>query len=409
MKKIVFIANNNMPSRGLSGGDRIFTEFTKGWQKQLEITLCGSTEAIHLAKKNGVAGIKFICTSSTTRKIKYRSIQKITKIGYMFKHILINSFRGLLSIFSNRKIFLKYDYVYSVSDFYPDLIPALFLKLYQPKIKWIAGYYLFAPNPFAKNSPYKGKARIKGFLYYLMQIPSYHLVRQIADYVFVTSEPDVKKFITQRRNKNKIIVVQGGVNIKPSEEYLKSDKVIPVKLRKYDACFIGRFHYQKGVLELIDIWQKVVKVKPNAFLAMIGNGESELRVREKIKKYKLKTNIDLLGFLDGEKKYSIFKQSKIILHPATFDSGGMAAAEAMAWGLPGVSFDLESLKTYYPSGMIKTKCYNLQEFAENIFSLLDDEKYYQKISKEAHEMIIRIWNWKTRTNLIYQKVFNNKI
>ena len=31
----------------------------------------------------------------------------------------------------------------------------------------------------------------------------------------------------------------------------------------------------------------------------------------------------------------------------------MAAAEAMAWGLPGVSFDLESLKTYYQKVWLK--------------------------------------------------------
>ena len=43
----------------------------------------------------------------------------------------------------------------------------------------------------------------------------------------------------------------------------------------------------------------------------------------------------------------------MVVHPAIFDSGGMAAAEAMAWGLPGVSFDLPALKTYYPQGMIK--------------------------------------------------------
>jgi len=31
----------------------------------------------------------------------------------------------------------------------------------------------------------------------------------------------------------------------------------------------------------------------------------------------------------------------------------MAAMEAMAWSLPGVCFDLEALKTYYPKGMVK--------------------------------------------------------
>jgi glycosyltransferase involved in cell wall biosynthesis len=51
----------------------------------------------------------------------------------------------------------------------------------------------------------------------------------------------------------------------------------------------------------------------------------------------------------------------------------MAAWEAMACGLPGVSFDLPALRTYYPKGMLKTPCYDLKAFAENILKLLNDE------------------------------------
>ena len=81
----------------------------------------------------------------------------------------------------------------------------------------------------------------------------------------------------------------------------------------------------------------------------------------------------------------------------------------MAWGLPGVSFDLESLKTYYPYGMIKTKCYNLQEFADNILLLIENKKLYNKISKkEAYILITQVWDWNKRADLIYQKIFNNE-
>ena len=228
MKKIVFIANNNMPSEGMSGGDRIFIELIKDWKNKLDVTLCGSKEAINLAQNNGVKSINIINTSPLSYQPQNQSIKKITKISYLIKHILIKTTRGLVSIQKNFNLLSSFNYVYSVSDFYPDFLPALFLKLRQPKIKWIAGYYLFAPTPLAKDSPYQGQARIKGLLYYLMQIPSYHLIRLLADFVFVTSEPDVKKFITTGRNKNRIIVIRGGVDISRSEKYLKTDKIIPI-------------------------------------------------------------------------------------------------------------------------------------------------------------------------------------
>jgi glycosyltransferase involved in cell wall biosynthesis len=137
---------------------------------------------------------------------------------------------------------------------------------------------------------------------------------------------------------------------------------------------------------------------------MIGNGPQNMEVRTKVKKYGLENNIDLLGFMDGQKKYEIFKQSKMMLHPAIYDSGGMAAAEGMAWGLPGVSFDLLALKTYYPKGMVKTEINNPDKFVQNILKLLDDQVFYDKMSQEAHELIIEVWNWKKRSERILELI-----
>jgi len=397
MKKIIFIANNNVGD-GFSGGDRIFVEFIKNWNKKVKIIVFGSEEAIKISKDRG-AEAEFIETDKRNTSMPGGLID-------FLKHIIRRTKKGLGVINEKESVVKDADFVYSVSDFYPDFIPALWIKKKYPEVKWIAGYYLFAPKPWDLNSPYKDLNKLKGLFYWLMQAPSYLFVKKYADYVFVTSNPDVKKFITKGRDRSKIVVVQGGVDITESEKYLASSEVIPVKDRKYDACFVGRFHYQKGVLELIDIWKEVCRKHNNCHLAMIGNGPLEGDVKKKIKDLGLEKNIDLLGFKDGEEKYEIFKQSKMILHPATYDSGGMAAAEGMAWGLPGVSFDLEALKTYYPKGMLKTPRNDKEKFAENILSLLENDDLYLKISKEAHDLIVAVWDWKKRAEDIFNRVTN---
>ena len=126
---------------------------------------------------------------------------------------------------------------------------------------------------------------------------------------------------------------------------------------------------------------------------------------KKVKRSKLDKNIILFGFKTGKAKYDIFKDSKIVVHPAIYDSGGMSAAEAMAWGLPGVSFNLPALKTYYPQGMIKTPCFNYQKFADNIYQLLNDQKTYNKTSKEALNLINTTWDWSKRSQRIYNQIF----
>ena len=268
--------------------------------------------------------------------------------------------------------------VYSSSDFWPDSIPAWFLKMRFKRAKWIASFYLFAPNPLSKESPYNKKSSLRGLVYYLSQSPVYYLAKKYADMVWVTNELDRWRFIDVKRlTPDRVVAVQGGVDT-------RTLILIPEPAEKrFDAVFIGRFHPQKGVLELVDIWRFVCARRKSAMLAVIGVGDLERELRKKISDYGLENNVALFGFKDGVEKLRIFKNSRVVVHPAIYDSGGMAACEAMACGLPGVSFDLPALKSYYPKGMLKTPCFDLRVFAENILKLFNNEVLYKKTSEDA--------------------------
>lgn len=378
----------------MSGGDRIFIECARRWALEHLVTVFVWEEGYQMCQRNNLENVNLVVWPAARYK----------KFGFPFLY-LVRTVKGCLQALKLDVNTTERKVIYSASDFWPDSLPASILKLrFRDRIKWIAGFYLFAPKPWQKDSPYKGKNFFRGLFYWLMQLPIYWIVKKYADNVFVTSEPDVKKFVTKRRDKDKIMVVHGGVDISPSKRYLESGKVIPLEDRKYDACFVGRFHPQKGVLELIDIWKLICEERSTSKLAMIGGGPLENRIRKKIKDYNLEANIDLLGFKDGEEKFEIFKQSKIIVHPAIYDSGGMAAAEAMAWGLPAVSFDLEALKTYYPKGMLKTLCFDLKAFGVNIIRLLEDKDLYARTKEDAIAWA-REWDWDKRAGFIFDKIF----
>ena len=138
-------------------------------------------------------------------------------------------------------------------------------------------------------------------------------------------------------------------------------------------------------------------------MAILGSGPLSNQVHNKIKQHGLTNNINVLGFIDGVEKFRIIKESKVVVHPSVLDSGGMAAGEAMICGLPGVSFDLQSLKAYYPKGMLKTPCYDLKAFADNILKLLYDENLYDTLSKEASDFA-RKWDWDIMAAEILNKV-----
>lgn len=379
----------------LSGSDRIFIECARRWaRKGNDIFIYVWEEGYEMCKRNELKNVNYIIWSALRWK----------KLGFPISYLA----RAIIGSVRILKLNISHDrthriIVYSASDFWPDSIPAFVMKLRSTRAKWIAGFYLFAPKPWQKDSPYRGKRFLLGLFYSLTQFLAYWIIKRYSDMVFVTSQPDVKRFVTRKRDKTKILVIRGGIDLKPSIEYLNSKKESPIEKRRYDACFVGRFHYQKGVRDLINIWRLVVKRKSDAKLAMVGTGPLISEVQDKIAQFGLNDNIELLGFKDGEEKYEVFRQSRVIVHPATYDSGGMAAIEGMAWRLPGVSFDLEALKTYYPKGMLKTPCYDLNAFAENIIKLLENKKLYKKTREDAI-VWAKEWDWDKRAATILKRI-----
>ena len=390
------IANWVTTGYGMSGGDRIFIECARKWEEEgYEINIYTNECGLRMCQRNNLDKINYILWVS----------EKYNKLGIYLAGVM-RTLKGILGALKTKISRLNPPcLIYSSSDFWPDSIPAFIMKLKNKNTKWIAGFYLFAPYPWHKDSPYKGKRWFIGLFYWLTQLPIYWIVRKYADMVFVTSEPDVEKFITRTRDRDKIVVVRGGVDTKTPAQ------VSEPKEKEYGAVFIGRLHPQKGGLELIDIWAKVCQKKRGAKLAIIGEGTLKSEMKEKVKRKGLNSRVVFFGFRDGLEKIRIFKSSKVVLHPAVYDSGGMAACEAMVCSLPGVSFDLPALRTYYPRGMLKTPCFELGNFADNIVALLEDEELYAKTRQKALEWA-QEWDWdkKARDILNYMReLFKEKV
>ena len=371
--------------QGLSGSDRIFIEFARRWSKQLPVTIYVSLEGYRMCHRQHL-----------DTRVKFRIIPAINYLARIIEGIRT----GLTLKLENS----QYSIIYSASEFWMDSIPAWILKLRFPKAKWVAAWFQTAPNPgrgFSEGTR-ENRYIFKALLYFLVQLPVKPLIANFADYVLVNNVLEQKQF-NSLNVKERALVVSGAVDIESVEKWKTENRKLP---KLYDAVFQGRFHPQKGVLEVIDIWRLVVDKEKSAKLVMIGDGSLMKDVQSKIKYLGLGQNIILTGYLfDGPKKYKIFAQSKLVLHPSFYDSGGMAAAEAMVFGLPCVGFDLDSYKSYYPKGMIKVTIGNLEKFANIVINLLNDQPTLNRIGKEGLDMINKNWSWDKRAGEILNEIY----
>ncbi len=373
---------------GLSGSDRIFIEFARRWSRHITVNIWVWQEGYRMCLRHKLQ----------MPNIKYQilNMEPWKRFGFVinyFARIIAGIKLGLTVKIENAESTV----IYSASEFWMDSIPGWILKLRFPKIKWVAAWYQTAPNPLTgfTEGGRKNRYRLSSFFYWLIQAPIKPLINKFADFILVNNDEEKKRF-------SKALVVLGAVDLQRIKICRSKFKNLP---KIYDSVFQGRFHPQKGVLELIDIWKLVVNKIKNAKLIMIGDGPLMKNVQLKIKSLGLTQNIILTGYLfDGPEKYKIFAQSKSVLHPSFYDSGGMAAAEAMAFGLPCIGFDLDSYKSYYPKGIIKVSIGNLEEFANVVISLLNDQLMRNKIGAEGLDMIKKNWSWDKRAKEIFNEI-----
>lgn len=379
--------------KGLSGGDRIFIEFAKRLRLKHKVIIHVWREGWEMCQRQGLTkGVTF----------ELINVDRWCKLGfipcYLARIIKAVCPPFFINLESGRDMVL-----YSASEFWMDSLPAFILKLRFPKTRWVAAWFQTAPNPLAGFSEGEREKvyRLSAFYHWFMQLPIKPIIANFADLVLVNNELERKQF-SQLEKKGKTMVVLGAINTKDIKSFQSQNKNLP---KIYDAVFQGRFHPQKGVVELLSIWKLVTEQLPNAKIAMIGDGPLMENVKIEIKKLKLTENVKIFGYLfDGPKKYRIFSQSKLVVHPAFYDSGGMAAAEAMAFGLPCVGFNLDSYKSYYPKGMVKVKIGDLKDFAKTILDLLSSKQKREAIGKEAQKMIQENWSWDQRVNQLIKKL-----
>lgn len=120
---------------------------------------------------------------------------------------------------------------------------------------------------------------------------------------------------------------------------------------------IGRFCYQKNHNLLVDIFNEVLKIEKDAVLLLIGEGELENEIKEKVKKLGIEQSVLFLGRKADAYRY--YQAMDLFLLPSRYEGLPVVGVEAQACGLPCVFSDcvtdeaklLES--TVYVSGGIE--------------------------------------------------------
>lgn len=155
-------------------------------------------------------------------------------------------------------------------------------------------------------------------------------------------------------------------------------------LQNKRALAVGRLAEQKGFDYLIDAWKIVNEKHPDWSLDIFGDGELKQQLLKQIERNNLQGKIIIhQPTKEIEKTYN---EHSIFVLSSRFEGFVLAIIEAMASGIPCVSFDCE----YGPRQIINhgengflTPLENVEQLAQHIIKLIENEDLRKEFSQKA--------------------------
>lgn len=173
-----------------------------------------------------------------------------------------------------------------------------------------------------------------------------------------------------------------NVEVIPDPLAFDIDKASPLTNKRVIA--VGRYVYQKGFDLLLQAWAKIEKQHPDWELAIYGMGD-RTPYEEIIEKMHIDRNrCHLNGPTDDIKQE--YLNSSLFVFSSRFEGFGMVLIEAMACGLPVISFDCpcgpKDIVRHQEDGLLVPSG-DVAELSDAIHQLLSDDALRHEMAKKA--------------------------
>jgi len=234
-----------------------------------------------------------------------------------------------------------------------------------------------------------------------------------ANHIGVLCQGLKDNLITRGIPSEKLTIIYNGVNAddfkpcEPDEEFIENYNLKGKKV----IGFIGSFYRYEGLDLLIDAFAHTSTTMPESVLLLVGGGEMEKELREKIQWLNLSEKVVMTGRVSHDCIPSIYASIDILVYPRysmrlTELVTPLKPLEAMAMGKALVASDIGGHRELirdnetgllFPAG-------NKFALAESIESLLKDHALREKIEKQGAEWVKENHTW-DKTTSVYTAMY----
>jgi glycosyltransferase involved in cell wall biosynthesis len=203
---------------------------------------------------------------------------------------------------------------------------------------------------------------------------------------FIVMTQDTKIKILNNSPKADIIIIPNGVI--PLSHLTKTKSKIKTIL------FVGRIEInQKGLDLLIDAFHQVAnKYKVQLVIAGSGNLQEVKRLEEYTRSKNLQKKVRIVGRISGKLKRFVLLNATCLVVSSRFETFSISALEALANGIPLVTFPIDGLKWIPKSCRVIASTIVAESLALSLSRIINN-KSLQKNLIASGKKIARSFNW----------------
>jgi glycosyltransferase involved in cell wall biosynthesis len=159
------------------------------------------------------------------------------------------------------------------------------------------------------------------------------------NFIFV-SEDTKRKFHLPGKDQGTFEIIPNGIDEELlSLEHIESDYIL----------YLGRIDiHNKGLDTLIEAYKDFYSSYPSVRLVVAGDGRDMTRFRRMIEKLpdRIQKNIELAGWVDGERKRDILRDALTVVFPSRYESQPITVLEAAASAKPVIVSEIRELAVF---------------------------------------------------------------
>ena len=137
--------------------------------------------------------------------------------------------------------------------------------------------------------------------------------------------------------------------------------------------FVGRLLREKGILDLVEAMPAVLDRAP-CRLVIVGDGDVEGALRDRIRQLGLTTSVTLAGYLEGEDLLRAYAAADVFVLPSWSEGFPTVLAEAMDAGLPIVTTRIQGAIDHLVEGehALFVEPRNVEDLASKLAEAIGD-------------------------------------